>query len=122
AVGVPVDDHVGVRKPPPEGARHCGVRTEVAQAQPPQQRLRLFDPPGLVAVDDDDPPARHRHLTSRGPRVQRQIVVAANWLDGSKVRRTASGAMLNTTAIPKTQTCPEPNAPPPITGPTTPPM
>ena len=184
AVCVAVDDHVGLRKPPPEAARQSGVRTEVAQAQRPQQRLRLFDPPGPVAVDDDDPPARHRHLTSRGQRVQSAIVVAAHCLDGSqttqlvqrgggvdvagveddlntfqdlekpvrqpleklravrvrhdadkgrhaarvaagdgrKVRRTASGAMLNTAAIPKTKTCPEPNATPPITGPTTPPM
>src|SRR6266550_86011 len=184
AVGVAVDDDVGLRKPPPEAARQSGVRTEVAQAQRPQQRLRLFDPPGPVAVDDDDPPARHRHLTSRGQRVQSAIVVAAHCLDGSqttqlvqrgggvdvagveddlntfqdlekpvrqpleklravrvrhdadkgrhaarvaagdgrKVRRTASGAMLNTAAIPKTKTCPEPNATPPITGPMTPPM
>src|SRR5207237_3991068 len=42
AVCVAVDDHVGLRKPPPEAARQSGVRTEVAQAQRPQQRLRLF--------------------------------------------------------------------------------
>src|SRR5436190_17533618 len=51
AVGVAVNDQVGVRKAAPKAARDSLVRGEVAEAQSPQQRVGFFEPARPLAMD-----------------------------------------------------------------------
>src|SRR5258708_2815463 len=57
------------------------MRPEIAEAQCPQQRVRLFEPATALAVHDHDPLSLHGDLTRGGEIRQRSIVIAPHGLD-----------------------------------------
>lgn len=81
AMRVPENNRVSVWKAPAERQRQRLVWMQIAQAQCPQQRLRLFHPPAPVAVDENDSTALDGQLASQRQPRQSAIVVAAHRLD-----------------------------------------
>src|SRR5229473_4241984 len=91
SVRVPEHDCVRVREPRAQHARQPGVRVVCAQAQGPQQGLRLLDPAAAVAMDDDDAFAFDSHVFAKRPAGALRIVVAANDFDQSEGRKGGDG-------------------------------
>src|SRR6266478_9062209 len=60
-VRVTEHDRVELSEAAPQRTRQAGMRMVGAEAQGPQQGLRLLDPPVPVAVDDHDAPPFNRH-------------------------------------------------------------
>ena len=86
-VGVAEDDRVGVREPTPQVARQPAMRPVPAEAQRPEERVRLLEPAAAIAMHDDDPFAFDLDL-SRQWKVQPAVVVSTHRLD---VRDPAEG-------------------------------
>src|SRR5260370_29116398 len=92
SVRVPEHDCVRIREPRAQHPCQPGMRVECAEAQGPQQGLRLLDPAAAVAMDDDDAPAFDGDLFAQRPARAVQIVVAANDFDRSEGRKRGDGS------------------------------
>src|SRR5216683_7652266 len=66
-VRVAENDRVRAFDAPSQRSRQAGVRAIGAQAQRPEQSLRLLQPAAAVAVDDDDGPALDSELAGERP-------------------------------------------------------
>jgi len=82
-VCVTEDDRVGRSEAAAQRTRQAGVRTVSAQAQGPEQGLRLLDPPAPVAMDDHDAPALNPHLPAGRKIAKGNVVVPPHSLDRS---------------------------------------